>query len=493
MRAPPALPSIKVVAFHGESAGNILRSDDLDRVLREHLQRFLSGNQRLLACCSITGPADVLFARTALDLGIPLALILPQPRETLRERLPDSIRPDLDKIFSRAAKIEIATASRETQTASLGQKLIDQADILIAVWPGGDGESNDRMARLVDYAGYRGRPVVTLRLRDEAFESREINPGVENEQPRIEAEALLAGLGPPPPAPAIPEELTAYFQACDEEATRTAPQVRRHFLNIVLANATASVAGSIDSSFPQTPLTGAALNIIRFGCVLLGLGIFIVLRHRQSQNHWLGLRLRAELCRSAMATWLSPRDIKPLEPDQAPELRDLIQAIHYFHTIHPPPAGLTLDQIKSDYGNRRLLDQLNYFRKQADSAVHLGTWLTPFYWVFTCLALGTSAGSFVYQTVFGHGLAAGSWVSFLFNFIPAIAPALASWILSFQAIQSIGRRRARFREMERLMRQALIDLVHCQTEDEVHHLIKRSEKLLLNEVLEWYSFVKYGR
>jgi hypothetical protein len=492
MNEIPPLPPIHLLAFQGQpdlAAPAVLR-----QVLRERIGALLSGEHRLLAFSSLTNSADIFFSQEALDLGVPLMLLLPIPAENLRGHFPAELQPQFDKIVARAIKVEVVSStSSEWNASSLGQKLVDEAEVLLALWDGDENSAGNATAETVAYASYRGRPVIALRPAGGAIEVREIKPDSEISSPKISVEALQKKLGELPPAPVIPEELLRYFKACDEAATQTAPEVRRHYLNIVVANALASVAGSIDSSFPQTALTGALLNITKFGCVLLGLGIFLMLRHRQSQNHWLGLRLRAELCRSAIATWLSPSTVKPIPADHVPELRGLIQALRYFHVVHRGSAAVSLEQFKADYATRRLVDQLNYFRAQADDASHLDTWLTPSYWVFSCVALGTAAGSFLFQTVFGHAFVPGTWANFGFNFVPAIAPALASWILAFQAIRSVGRRRARFREMERLMHQALIELVHSHTEEEVHHLVKRSEKLLLNEVLEWYSFVKYGR
>jgi hypothetical protein len=488
MNQVPELPSVHVIAFWSER--ELSPAPDLPRILREHLQASFIPERRLLAVSTLTGPADFHFAQAALDLGLPLIVSLPFPREEMKRYLPESAASDFESILAKAVRVEVVPSS-SISSGALGQKLVDDADVLLA-WFGGGNNAGDP-PEIVGYATYRGRPVIALRPGAGAIEVRKFEPENEITHPRASVDSLQKRLGATPPEAKIPEELLRYFQACDEAASHAAPQVRRHFLNIVLANATASMAGSVASSFPQTPVTSAILNLIKFGCVLLGLGIFLVLRHRQSQNRWLDWRLRAELCRSAIATWFFPRAIRPLPPEEVPDLRDLIHALQYFHAVHAPPAPIPLDQFKADYGNRRLLDQLNYFKKQADGALKLGTWMTPFYWVFTCAALGTAAGSFFYQTVFGHTLINGTWLNFLFNFIPATAPALASWFLAFQAIQSVGRRRARFREMERLMHQALLDLTHCQSEDEVYHLVKRSEKLLLNEVLEWYSFVKYGR
>jgi hypothetical protein len=488
MNKAPEFPPVHIIAFQGQR--DLPLSDGIARTLREQLQAFHPGETRLLALSSLIGPADFIFGREALELGIPLAILLPLPAAEMKSSLAGTELGEFEGMLEKAVSVQVLSPTPHHRTViALGEKLIDEADTLLVVWNGAE----ERTAELISYAAYRERTIISLLAVGNALEVHRTEPTKGGHPAPIAPEVLQKKLGERPPEPVVPEELLRYFHACDEEATRTAPSVRRYFLNIVLANAIASVAGSVGSSFPQTHTTGAALNIIRFACVLLGLGIFLMLRHRQSQNLWLGLRLRAELCRSAIATWLSSQTIEPIPPEQAPDLCGLIQTIRYFHTVHRPRLPVTLEQFKADYAERRLLDQMRYFQRQADSAHSVGSRLTPFYWFFTSLSLLTAATSFLYQTYSGRGATSSLLGDCLFVFVPAMAPALASWILAFQGIQSVGRRRARFREMERLMHQSLFDLTRCQTEDDTHHLVKKIEKLLLSEVLEWYSFVKYGR
>jgi hypothetical protein len=228
------------------------------------------------------------------------------------------------------------------------------------------------------------------------------------------------------------------------------------------------------------------LTGIKFSAILLGLAIFAVLRHRESQNHWLNLRLKAEICRSIMATWNSPRVIEPCSADEVPEMSDVIRSLRYFRVSHPGGTPISLEAFKAHYGLRRLADQHRYFQTKSDSAMHTSSILTPLYWIFSGVALVTSGAAIVAQSAFHLG----TWGNFFFVFVPIVTPILASWVLAWQAIESVSRKKIRFAEMKRLMQQALIDLVHSHSWEAVHHVVKRTEKVLLNEVLEWYSFVK---
>ncbi len=168
-------------------------------------------------------------------------------------------------------------------------------------------------------------------------------------------------------------------------------------------------------------------------------------------------------------------------------MRGLIRSLNYLRTTRAPRPGISLEAFKADYGRRRLDDQHRYFHAQSRAAARVSSRLSPLYWIFSAAALLTSALSVF---VASH-LVPGTWLNFFFVIVPIVAPIFASWIVSWQAIESVGRRKARFAEMERLTGQALVDLVHCHSWEAVHHVVKKTERTLLNEVLEWYSFVKY--
>jgi hypothetical protein len=349
------------------------------------------------------------------------------------------------------------------------------------------------MEEIIGYARNRGRPIFLIEEAAGKVEAREVKAGVDEDAARPDDVRLARLFGDAPPAAQVPAELERYFHACDDQAARQAPRVRSYLLNIVLANATASLAGSVSGAFPQTPASGTFLTLIKFTCILAGLIIFGVMRYRQSQGRWLGLRLRAEICRSALATWRCPR-LVPFGPaEEVTELRELIQSIRYFRARHRPRREATLEEFKSDYGVRRLGEQYEYFRSQAARAHRVSSRFGPAYWILSSLSLATATGAVIWQSVLHFPLLPGTAVNFFFAFIPAIGPALASWVMAFQAIQSVGRRQGRFGEMQHLTRQAMLDLARCSTWAAALPVVERAEKMLLNEVTEWYLVSKYGK
>jgi hypothetical protein len=178
------------------------------------------------------------------------------------------------------------------------------------------------------------------------------------------------------------------------------------------------------------------------------------------------------------------------------EARETLQFIRYVRAVNPPGETVSFDAFKADYGFNRVKDQYRYYLRQAEKAVGMSRWLTPLYWLFTALSILTGLVVLLYPHIISrHGETPqpGSWRYFLLGFIPIMAPALASWILAWDAIETLARRKSRYREMQELLRRELADLVQAKTWKALTSVVEQTEKLLLSEVLEWYSFIKYSK
>jgi hypothetical protein len=483
---------VHIVGFSGQPT--LRNPASVAESLGKYLKKMEIPGRRLMAVSPLTGTTDLVFAKEALDLKIPLVVVLMAPREELRKTFPAEAANEFDQVLEKAARTETLLMSPQLDAAArVGQKLVDEADVLLIVSDETDTPENHDVAEVMAYASRRGRPVICFREKADGIAVHEIRTQPDLAESQLSIDELEKILGTPPPDPVIPTALLKYFHACDSLATSNAPKVRRYVLDVVLANAIASMAGSVASSFPHHAVVGTILTVIKFGGIFLGLGIFAVLKHRQSKSHWLALRLNAEVCRSAVATWNSPVGVEPLTADEVPELRHLIQALRYFHaTQQEAHADIPLEAFKAGYGRKRLADQYRYFQRQANSAGQMATRLSPIYWILSVSAFVVSGISLFLPSNFWSHDVPGRLMNYLFIMVPIMAPAMASWIIAWQAIESVSRKKARFVEMKRLMHQALVDLIHCHSWEAVHHVVKRTERQLLGEVLEWYSFVKYS-
>lgn len=483
------LARVRIIGFRGDA--DSLQVEAVREELRRQLQKLATPETHLLALTALGGRADLLFARTALELSIPLVIYLGDVREEQRRHLAPDLAEEFDAVLDAATRVEILVPSPDLDTpARLGQKLVDEADVILVL--NGAKSSDPAVAEIVTYASHRNRPVIRLVETEGKVEVQSLGNDAVASGFELSLDQIERMLGEAPAPPPLPERLVTYFHTCDDHATRFAPRVRRYALDIVLANAVASVAGGVSSGFTHSAFVGVLLGIVKFGSILIGLAIFAVMRHRQSRTRWLLYRLKAEICRSAIATWESPIRIEALGPDEVPEVRDLLQALRYLRTTHKETTPPTLESFKASYGRRRLIHQYDYFQKQSFAASRLARQMTPLYWVLSGSALVISAFTLVLQWTLGPALTFVPAINFFIVIIPIAAPALASWIVALQAIEAVSRKKARFLEMERLMHQALIDLVHCRSWESVHVVVQRAERQLLGEVLEWQSFVKYS-
>jgi hypothetical protein len=492
METTAPLPPVRLVGFTGRQ--DLLDAPEVARLAGAKLKALAASGERLLACSSLTGEADLLFAREVLKLELPLWLLLPVEKEKLLESLPESMRAEAAGVLAGAAESAVLESDPGPERLlTLGFRLADRCDLLLVVARIAAGAELEETEQIITHAATRNRSVLVIEETPGHVKTREIAEGREKTPSPLDVERASGQFGQVPPPMSPPRELVEYFEACDEEANQRAPQVRKYLLNIVLANATAALAGAVSSSFVMPPVVQTGLTVLKFVCVLTGVIIYATLRHRQSENLWLIVRLKAEVCRSALATWRSPRMIGLASAEQISELRGLVQSIRYFRALDRPEKEPALQEFKADYGVNRLLHQWKYFHQHATRAQRISARFGPAYITLVALSLLTSSGAVIYQSVLGFPLVPGTMVNFFFEFIPAIGPALASWVMAFQAIESVGRRQARFREMEHWMRQAMEDLKRCHTWKAAYELVEWAEKLLLNEVTEWYVVSKYGK
>ena len=81
----------------------------------------------------------------------------------------------------------------------------------------------------------------------------------------------------------------------------------------------------------------------------------------------------------------------------------------------------------------------------------------------------------------------------LLDVSPLACPALASYMRTCMAIEDVDRRIGQYRDLQAKMRLALVDLSFCGSWESLVRTVERTEKILLNELLEWYSVSRYAQ
>jgi hypothetical protein len=129
-----------------------------------------TGIQAELARIAPTGPgltglscladgADQIFARTVLDRGGALEVVV--PAEEYRDGLPDHAKAEYDKLLSRASTVHTCDHRQSTSQAHMhaSRLMVDRADHLIAVWDGEPARAYGGTADVVQYAREKRVPV----------------------------------------------------------------------------------------------------------------------------------------------------------------------------------------------------------------------------------------------------------------------------------------------------------------------------------------------
>jgi hypothetical protein len=79
----------------------------------------------------------------------------------------------------------------------------------------------------------------------------------------------------------------------------------------------------------------------------------------------------------------------------------------------------------------------------------------------------------------------------VFHFLPIVLPVVAAAYIALISINDLHRRVARYREMCHFLEAAHKQIVVTHTWHSLEHLVRRTEKALLQEVLEWHTLMSH--
>ena len=85
------------------------------------------------------------------------------------------------------------------------------------------------------------------------------------------------------------------------------------------------------------------------------------------------------------------------------------------------------------------------------------------------------------------------WVeTVIFYFLPISLPVVAAAFISFISINDLQRRVARYREMRAMLEDSRKQVAYCQTWNSLERIVLKTERALLQEVLEWHSITSFA-
>jgi len=351
-----------------------------------------------------------------------------------------------------------------------GESIVNEADVLVAVWDGKPAAGLGGTADVVTYARNLGKPLIWINsITGKITEERlyHLNPkrGAEkrNEHPRQ-----------------IVEEC---FEQLDQTAQRHAPRARHLVQRIILLHLLASAIGLSAPTFGWQGTVGCAIAISELFVLLIAL--FLASVHRRRHEEWMQSRIEAEIYRSFLATWQIRRRTGRSFKMAMPGFGKLCKNLRLLQSmdINFPPV---LSDARDNYLEERLQTQVSYFRIESVAACRVHTRLKTSALCCTVAAVLLTAGYVVLSFVGMNGVE--SHMLKLFSLIlPLASAALFSIILTLE----YARRAARYQEMVCFLEERIVQLKMVQTWNGLIRIATESEEELLQEVIEWHSYSRF--
>jgi hypothetical protein len=149
-----------------------------------------------------------------------------------------------------------------------------------------------------------------------------------------------------------------------------------------------------------------------------------------------------------------------------------------------------MEEFKSIYLEKRIDDQLSYYMRQEAKALPLFKRLKVGFWIATLLAILSTAA---YALCHTFGVEVPPWTTMLvFYFLPISLPVVAASLISLISINDLQRRVARYREMQLMLDESRKQVAFCQTWNSISRVVLKTERGLLQEVLEWHSITSFA-
>ncbi len=488
MPASSALPLFHVVGFTGHRRlADWVTAEQYIRGALAALQREAAG--QWIGVSSAAAGGDLMFAQGVLDAGFSWQAILPLPAAEFQKDFSPEDWQRAKALLNRAETITVTTAGEDREEAYLdcGVETVDACDVFLALWDGEPARGRGGTAEVVAYARELGRPLIVI---DPATGETRRENFAHFKEADAELDFLNALPEPPGPSGALAgsrELVERVHRKVDHAASRGAPRFRLLTSSIVVLHLGATVTAAAGLAFDWHPVLIPWAKLL----FLLGaLGAALAIRFSRTQHRWVRCRLAAEISRAALAAWDMPRGTALFPDLELPEIRQLLRSLHVLHQRAAPERRPSLDTFRQHYRATRLDDQLAYYRHRLNQAGPQLRRLRLGFTISTVLAILFTAWYAVHDT-FAPGPADFLVEAIGFYYLPIVLPVAAAAFISLASINDLHRRVARYREMCQLLDSAHKQITVSQTWHSLERLVRRTERALLQEVLEWHTLMSH--
>ncbi|HEX4998951.1 MAG TPA: hypothetical protein VFY29_12040 [Terriglobia bacterium] len=482
---PVVLPAVLMVGFTGHRH---LSDETTSRArILEFLEARKTGAQRLVCgVTSVAAGADLLFAEACMQLGLPLRILLPMPREQFRE---DFDAPDWDRVertlrYAMSVEVTGEGSARDVRYYECGVRTVQECNVLVTLWDGEPSRGVGGTEQIVTFAKAQGRAIHWIHSR--AGTVTEFNPEPSPADPELD---FLNALPDPEPAPptGTPGELAgAWLKKIDNGANHASPQTRRLAAIPILCTAAASLLTAVGavSGHGALFLGGSALGLI-------ALTLPRLLRLNERHVAWARIRTATEVARSHLAFWKTPGIYNAIGPDAIPELSGMLASLNYLKMSEQAGMHADLEDFRRSYREQRVQDQIDYFSRHAALAERRARLLSR----VVTIAVLAAQGAIIAVLIQDSGMAsisAGNWKPAL-RLAATIFFQIAAVSGAALAVNDYKRRRRRYRELESRLRDWDRQLQVAQTWPVFLQITGMVERALLAEIFEWRLFIRNNK
>lgn len=441
--------------------------------IRAGLDRVAKDYGPLGAITSAAAGADTLFVEEISKRKLPFLLVLPfHPKRFERDFEPAQWQR-VAPLLQEALEVEqVAPADSDNEAyLETGHRVVDRADVLLAVWDGQPAAGPGGTADIVAYARALEKPLVWVHSETGAIVVERLIP-------------LTKSFAGPASGLAPREVVQKHFEEMDAAALSHAPWVRYVILLMILLHLSASGAGLLFLAWhwggrPVYIATMAELGV-------LGIAFLIARMRHHRQGAWLKNRIEAEICRSTLAVWRVPLragDAARLAIDGFDALCKNLWVICQMDRSTREPISI----VRDEYMQNRLLNQIEYFGRQharAERKFHIAKKVAE---ASTALAIVGTLGSLFLEIRNEEGIPLN-----IAKTISLILPLISAALFSVIVTQEYARRSERYGEMVRRLEQLKRQLQAVATTAGLVRVVSAIEGELLQEVVEWQSYTRFA-
>jgi len=479
------LPAVLAVGFTGHR--KVPYETKSRQVIRDFLARQKESHHGIL--CGISSAAaggDQLFAESCLELNIPLRILLPRPAEQFRADFEEASWQRTVRIMEKAISVEVTGRheARNEQYYDCGIQTVAESQLLVALWDGQPSRGIGGTQEIVSYARKTGHPIAWIHSETGVlqFLNKEVLKLIDTSS-ELEFLNGLPDVGVAPPGANSRDLAQAWLDKADENANRFAPQARRVASVPIVYTAAAAVMAGVAPEFP-----GAAPWL----AISAALGIFSLalpaaLRLHARQALWARTRTAAEIARSVLVTWRTPRPYEVIGAEVAPWLSGILRSLNFLKMEDNHRVETPLSDFKQEYRRDRVAHQIEYFSRQARKAERQERRYAALGWICgvlaTLIAVACLSGGL--QWLANHGFSGRQWLAFTMSALFEVATMAGA----FASMKDCARRRRRYRELSQALRRWDTQLEALNTWNSVLRVVERIERALIVELFEWRSLV----